>query len=64
MAKTFLGIRLEVLLTWYGHLISLGSMEGTNTKIKTMKRQVYDYRDMEFFGIEILSFIEVKCAFG
>ncbi len=25
MAKTFLGNRLEVLLTWYGHLISLGS---------------------------------------
>nr|WP_281168147.1 transposase [Maridesulfovibrio zosterae] len=28
-------------------------MEGTNNKIKTMKRQVYGYRDLEFFKLRI-----------
>jgi len=29
------------LLAWYAHPISSGPMEGTNNKIKTMKRQAY-----------------------
>ncbi|WP_245577923.1 transposase, partial [Maridesulfovibrio bastinii] len=28
------------------HPISSGPMEGTNNKIKTMKRQAYGYRDL------------------
>jgi hypothetical protein len=29
-------------------------MEGTNNKIKTLKRQAYGYRDQEFFKLRIL----------
>jgi transposase len=50
------------LLTWYDHRISSGPMEGTNNKIKTMKRQAYGYRDMEFFELKILSIHEAKYA--
>ncbi|MEI7923835.1 MAG: transposase [Planctomycetota bacterium] len=37
-------------------------MEGTNKKIKTMKRKAYDYRKMEFFELKILSIYEAKYA--
>ena len=33
-------------------------MEGTNNKIKTMKRQAYGFRDMEFFTFKILAIQE------
>ena len=33
-------------------------MEGTNKKIKTMKRKAYDYRKMEFFELKLLSIYE------
>ena len=52
------------LFTWYGHPISLGPIEGANNRIKTMKRQVSGYRDMEFFGMETQSIVEVKYVFG
>jgi transposase len=61
MAKT-VESHMEVLLTWYDHRISSGPMEGTNNKIKTMKRQAYGYRDMEFFELKILSIHEAKYA--
>lgn len=28
-------------------------MEGTSNKIKTLKRQAYDYRDQEFFKLSV-----------
>jgi transposase len=36
-------------------MISIGPMEGTNTKIKTMKRQAYGFPDMEFFKLRIVA---------
>ncbi|MDX9755738.1 MAG: transposase, partial [bacterium] len=30
-------------------------LEGTNNKIKTIKRQAYGYRDREFFKLKIMS---------
>ncbi len=50
------------LLAWYDHPISSGPMEGTNNKIKTMKRQAYGYRDQEYFKLRILSIHEAKYA--
>jgi len=41
------------LLAWYSYPISTGPLEGTNNKIKTMQRQAYGYRDMEFFRLKI-----------
>ncbi len=50
------------ILAWYGHPISSGPMEGTNNKIKTMKRQAYGYRDLEFFKLRIMGIHEAKYA--
>lgn len=50
------------ILNWYDHPISSGPMEGTNNKIKVMKRMAYGYRDMEFFKLRILAIHEAKYA--
>jgi transposase len=42
------------ILAWYDHPISTGPLEGTNNKIKTMKRQAYGFRDPEFLRLKIL----------
>ena len=36
--------------------------EGTNNKIKTMKRQAYGFRDIEFFKLKILGIHETRYA--
>ena len=50
------------LLTYYDAMITSGPMEGTNNKIKTMKRQAYGFRDQEFFKLKILAIHETKYA--
>jgi transposase len=50
------------LLAWYDHPISTGPLEGTNNKIKTMKRQAYGFRDQEFFKLKILGIHQTKYA--
>ena len=52
----------EGLLAYYDHRISSGRLEGTNNKIKTMKRQAYGFRDHEFFKLKILAIHEAKYA--
>jgi transposase len=42
------------ILAHYDYPISTGPLEGTNNKIKTMKRQAYGFRDQEFFRLKIL----------
>ena len=61
MAKTLAAHRTG-LLAYYDVMISSGPMEGTNNKIKTMKRQAYGFRDMEFFKLKILAIHESKYA--
>lgn len=61
MAKTLAAHR-SGLLAYYDVMISSGPMEGTNNKIKTMKRQAYGFRDMEFFKLKILAIHETKYA--
>ena len=51
------------ILNWYDHRISSGKMEGTNNKIKVLKRMAYGYRDLEFFKLRILAIHEAKYAF-
>ncbi|MBV8317770.1 MAG: ISL3 family transposase [Planctomycetaceae bacterium] len=48
------------LLAYYDVPITSGPMEGTNNKIKTMKRQAYGFRDKEFFKLKILAIHESK----
>lgn len=59
MAKTLAAHR-SGLLAYYDVPITSGPMEGTNNKIKTMKRQAYGFRDQEFFKLKILAIHETK----
>jgi transposase len=59
MAKTLAAHR-SGLLAYYDVMISSGPMEGTNHKIKTMKRQAYGFRDREFFKLKILAIHETR----
>jgi len=47
---------------YYDYPISTGRLEGTNNKIKTMKRQAYGLRDLEFFKLKILALHNAKYA--
>lgn len=65
MLKTFAKtLRLHAwrILAWYDHPISTGPLEGTNNKIKTMKRQAYGFRDQEFLRLKILGIHQTKYA--
>lgn len=59
MART-LNAHRDGLLAYYGAYISSGPLEGTNNKIKTMKRQAYGFRDPEFFKLKILALHETR----
>ena len=61
MARTLAAHR-SGLLAYYDAMISSGPLEGTNHKIKTMKRQAYGFRDREFFKLKILAIHETKYA--
>ena len=60
-AKT-LRIHAWGILAYYDHPISTGPLEGTNNKIKTMKRQAYGFRDAEFLKLKIYAIHESKYA--
>lgn len=60
-ANTLLAHRTGIF-AWYDYPISTGPLEGINNKIKTMKRQAYGFRDMEFFKLKIYSLHEKKYA--
>jgi transposase len=61
MAKTLSAYKSGIL-AYYDFPISTGPLEGTNNKIKTMKRQAYGFRDMEFFKLKIMALHETKYA--
>jgi transposase len=61
MAKTLEAHRAG-LLAYYDFPISTGPLEGTNNKIRTMKRQAYGFRDREFFKLKILAIHQAKYA--
>jgi transposase len=50
------------LLAYYDYAISTGPLEGTNNKIKTMKRQAYGFRDYQFFILKIYALHEARYA--
>jgi transposase len=60
-AKTLAAHRSGIL-AYYDYRISTGPLEGTNNKIKTMKRQAYGFRDQAFFKLRILAIHETKYA--
>ena len=50
------------ILAWYDYQISTGPLEGTNNKIKTMKRQAYGFRDPEFLKLKIYAIHQTNYA--
>lgn len=50
------------ILNYYNYRISTGPLEGTNNKIKTLQRQAYGFRDMEFFKLKIYDLHSTKYA--
>jgi transposase len=50
------------ILAYYDYPISTGPLEGTNNKIKTLQKQAYGFRDMEFFKLKIYALHETKYA--
>ena len=59
MANT-LQVHRSGILSWWKHPINNGRMEGTNNKIKTLNRQVYGYRDEDFFILKLLGLHESR----
>ena len=41
------------ILNYFDHPITCGKVEGINNKIKTLKRQVYGFRDMAYFTLRL-----------
>lgn len=52
VARTLLN-HFEGLLTYFKHRLTNAKTEGINNKIKTLKRQAYGYRDMEYFKLRL-----------
>ncbi len=50
------------ILAYYDCQITTGPLEGINNKIKTMKRQAYGFRDMEYFKLKILAIHQARYA--
>lgn len=50
------------ILAYYDFPISTGPLEGTNNKIKTLQKQAYGFRDMNFFKLKIHALHEAKYA--
>lgn len=50
------------ILSYYDFPISNAPLEGTNNKIKTLKRQAYGFRDKKFFKLKIMALHETKYA--
>lgn len=60
-AKTLASFQSGIL-SYYDYRISSAPLEGTNNKIKTMKRMAYGFRDIEFFKLKIMAIHETKYA--
>ena len=63
MLKKFantLAIHKIRILAYYDYPISTGPLEGTNNKIKTMKRKAYGYRDHEIFKLKLFDLRKKK----
>jgi transposase len=52
LGRSILSHRVGIL-NYFDHPISCGMVEGINNKIKTLKRQVYGFRDMAYFTLRL-----------
>lgn len=54
----------EGLVNYFKHPITNGKTEGINNKIKTMKRQAYGFRDIEYFKLRLYNLHKVGYSFA
>lgn len=59
MAKT-VRAHEKGILNYFKHKITSGPMEGTNNKVRTMMKQTYGLRDVEYLELRIKSLHEMK----
>lgn len=52
------------ILNYFKHRITNAVVEGTNNKIKTLKRQAYGYRDMEYFKLRLYHLHRSRYSFA
>ena len=52
VARTLLE-HFQGLLSYFKHRVTNAKTEGINNKIKTLKRQAYGYRDLEYFKLRL-----------
>ena len=52
------------LVNYFKHPITNAKTEGINNKIKTMKRQAYGFRDMEYFKLRLYNLHKVRYSFA
>lgn len=52
------------LVNYFKHPITNAKTEGINNKIKTMKRQAYGFRDIEYFKLRLYSLHKVRYSFA
>jgi transposase len=52
------------MLNYFKHPITNGKTEGINNKIKTMKRQAYGFRDIEYFKLRLYNLHESGYSFA
>ncbi|GAB6194022.1 hypothetical protein JCM39068_37740 [Desulfocastanea catecholica] len=57
-----LEVHRDGVLAYFDFPISTGPLEGTNNKIKTLQKQAYGFREMDFFKLKILGLHETKYA--
>ena len=54
----------EGVTNYFKHRITNAMTEGINNKIKTMKRQAYGFRDMEYFKLRLYSLHKTRYSFS
>ncbi len=54
----------EGIINYFKHPITNGKTEGINNKIKTMKRQAYGFRDIEYFKLRLYNLHKVRYSFA
>lgn len=52
------------LVNYFKHPITNAKTEGINNKIKTMKRQAYGFRDIDYFKLRLYNLHKVRYSFG
>ena len=59
VALTFLRHKTGIL-NYFPHRLTSGAVEGTVNKIKTLKRQAYGFRDMEYFKLRLYHLLKFR----